>query len=74
MDFEKTYNKIKPFIIILFIILLVLYPYIRCQRIYEDKNTIKSTKPITPKIELVIENNKVDTIYVYSLNKKINID
>lgn len=26
---------------------------------------IKSKTPITPKIELVIENNKVDTLYVY---------
>jgi hypothetical protein len=29
---------------------------------------IKSDKPIKPRIELVIENNKVDTLYVYELN------
>ena len=27
--------------------------------------TIRSTQPIIPEIELVIENNIVDTIYVY---------
>lgn len=26
---------------------------------------IKSETPITPRIELVIENNKIDTLYVY---------
>ena len=28
---------------------------------------IKSKEPITPTIELVIENNKIDTLYVYEL-------
>jgi hypothetical protein len=28
-------------------------------------DAIRSTKPITPEIELVIKNNVVDTIYVY---------
>lgn len=28
---------------------------------------IKSKTPIKPKIELIIENNKVDTLYVYEL-------
>jgi archaellum biogenesis protein FlaJ (TadC family) len=26
---------------------------------------IKSTKPITPEIELIINNNEVDTLYIY---------
>jgi hypothetical protein len=30
-----------------------------------SKDKIESTKPIQPQIELVIEDNKVDTIYVY---------
>lgn len=30
------------------------------------KNEIKSTKPIQPQIEIIVEDNKVDTIYVYS--------
>lgn len=29
--------------------------------------TIRSTKPIVPEIELVIKNNIVDTVYVYRL-------
>lgn len=29
------------------------------------KDEIKSTTPIQPQIELVVEDNKVDTIYVY---------
>lgn len=29
-------------------------------------NVIRSKKPIKPKIELVVNNNKVDTIYVYT--------
>jgi hypothetical protein len=28
-------------------------------------DSIKSEKPIKPKIELVVKNNKVDTLYVY---------
>ena len=28
---------------------------------------IKSNKPIIPKIELIIKDNKVDTLYVYEL-------
>jgi hypothetical protein len=28
-------------------------------------DAIRSTKPITPEIELVIKNNIVDTVYVY---------
>ena len=30
-------------------------------------NDIKVKKPLIPTIELVIENNKVDTLYVYKL-------
>lgn len=32
---------------------------------------IKSKTPIIPKIELVIENNKVDTLYVYELKQQV---
>ena len=28
-------------------------------------NAIRSTKPITPEIELIVKNNIIDTIYVY---------
>jgi len=28
-------------------------------------DAIRSTKPITPEIELVIKNNVIDTVYVY---------
>lgn len=30
-------------------------------------NSIKSDKLLTPKIELIIKENKVDTIYIYKL-------
>ena len=33
--------------------------------IWGGDGAIRSTLPIEPEIELVIENNKVDTIYVY---------
>lgn len=33
---------------------------------FDDRHDIRSKTKIEPKIELVIENNKVDTIYVYS--------
>lgn len=29
------------------------------------EDTIRSTKPLVPRIELIIENNTVDTVYVY---------
>ena len=32
-------------------------------------NVIRSQKPIKPTIELTVNNNKVDTIYVYTQNK-----
>lgn len=32
--------------------------------IFQDDD-IRSTNPITPTIELVIEDNRVDTVYVY---------
>lgn len=32
--------------------------------------SIRSKSPLTPTIELVIENNKVDTIYVYKHPKQ----
>ena len=28
-------------------------------------DAIRSTKPITPEIELVVKNNTIDTVYVY---------
>ena len=33
---------------------------------FSDKN-LKVSKPLIPKIELVIKNNKVDTLYVYKI-------
>jgi hypothetical protein len=33
---------------------------------FDDRHDIRSKTKIEPKIELVIENNKVDTVYVYS--------
>jgi hypothetical protein len=35
-----------------------------CYYFFND-DSIKSDKPIKPQIELVIKNNKVDTLYVY---------
>ena len=32
---------------------------------WASDDSIKSNRPITPEIKLVIENNQVDTIYVY---------
>lgn len=32
-------------------------------------NTVKSSTRIEPKIELIINNNQVDTLFVYELNK-----
>lgn len=34
-----------------------------------DSTTIKSENKITPLIELVIKDNKLDTLYVYKLKK-----
>lgn len=37
---------------------------------YDNTITIKSDKLITPKIELIIKENKVDTIYIYENKRK----
>jgi hypothetical protein len=72
MDFgyiSTCFNFLKNIGIALSILSLVLMVILGHKMIFEDKNTIISTKPITPKIELVIENNKVDTIYIYTLEQ-----
>ena len=36
---------------------------------FNSRNVIKVNKPITPEIELIIKDNKVDTLYIYKKPK-----
>lgn len=60
MNATKTLNTI----LIILIILGFILGFIIAFNISFEK-PIKSEKPIVPKIELVVKDNVIDTIYVY---------
>lgn len=62
MDTTKIFNGM----IILGIILGFFVGFIIAFNRYFEK-PIKSEKPIVPKIELVVKDNVIDTIYVYRI-------
>jgi hypothetical protein len=58
IDIKGMFQMILFFIIIVAILMFL-------GGLFFGKRDIKSEKPIKPKIELVIKNNKVDTVYIY---------
>lgn len=57
--------NLKPLFWIGVILVLAIWIFYGLIDWFFIEETIRSTKPITPKIELVIKNNFVDTVYVY---------
>ncbi len=56
---------------LMYILLFVVFVFVTmkgCEKwvdMVEDNQVIKSEKPLIPTLELRIENNKLDTLYVY---------
>lgn len=59
---------IETFIVIGLIIGLAIWGLFQGYNHWFVNHDIKVSKPLIPTIELVIKNNKVDTIYVYKIN------
>ena len=59
----KILNGLVGLVITFFVIVILLCVWLF--HVFFSKTEIRSTNLIQPQIELVIENNKVDTIYVY---------
>lgn len=63
MDFGKALGVF--FVLGIVLGLMVFGIYLLFDKFFFE-HSFRVDKPIRPKIELVIKNNKVDTIYVYS--------
>lgn len=65
--FEMFFGLIKVAVVVAIVSIIGLI-VMGLTFLFHD-HSIKSDKPIQPKIELVINNNQVDTVYIYEKPK-----
>lgn len=69
MDFNFDLNKFFFGLIITFLVIFFITTGISVWLYLNKPAIIKSETPIKPEIELIIENNQVDTLYIYKKDK-----